>query len=84
MERKWLTEYREKQGLQKYQVAALAGISRSYYSNIESGIRKAPGDVALKISIVLGCPMELFYEELIKDWLEEWHGREVGKDAVTS
>lgn len=83
MDRKWLIEYRKKKGLKSIDVAKLSGISRSYYSSIENGVRKAPGDVALKISIVLDCPLELFYQELISDWMEQWDEKEV-KELVHS
>lgn len=81
MNRKWLTDYREERGLQQHEVARQAGISRSYYSAIEGGHRIAPGAVALKISMVLGCPMELFYKELIADWLENWESEQVDEHA---
>lgn len=81
MNRAWLTEYREKRGLQQLEVARMAGISRSYYSSIEGGHRIAPGAVALKISKVLGCPMELFYTELVSDWLEKWEAGEVKENV---
>lgn len=66
----WLEEIRKQAGYKQYEVAEKAGISRGYYSAIENGIRKTPGDVALKISMVLDFSMEKFYRPEIQDWVD--------------
>lgn len=73
----WLEEIRNQAGLKQYQVANQTGISRGYYSAIENGIRKTPGDVALKISMILNFPMEKFYLEDIQEWIEQRKAEEV-------
>jgi len=61
--RKWLIELRKERGLSQYKLADLLGISRSYYSLIETGIRDPGGRTAKKIADFLGFDMGLFYEE---------------------
>lgn len=68
--RVWLEEIRKAAGFKQYEIAERTGISRGYYSAIENGIRKTPGDVALKISLVLDFPMDKFYREDIQDWVD--------------
>lgn len=77
--RLWLEEARRKAGLKQYELADLAGISRGYYSAIENGIRKTPGEVALKISIILNISMDLFYRDEIQEWVDQ---RESKKEEV--
>lgn len=77
----WLEEFRIKAGLKQYEVAKAVGISNGYYSAIESGIRKTPGDIALKISILLDFPMEKFYLDLISDWLKDREKQEALPNA---
>lgn len=63
--RAWLVTKRKEKGLTQLRVANAAGISQSYYAEIESGVR----GVALKVSVakaianVLGFDWQLFYEE---------------------
>ena len=72
----WLRRTRKNQGYKTQKdLADILGISQSHYSNIENGNRMAGGDDALKISIVLGVPMERFYEPYIIDWRQEWEAR---------
>ncbi len=42
MERKWLSDIRNKYGLSQQAVADMAGISQSYYASIETGARGRP------------------------------------------
>lgn len=77
--REWLMNIRNEAGLKQYEVAEMAGISRGYYSAIENGMRKSPGEVALKIAIVLDFPMDKFYTDEIQDWLDS--RKEVVKNA---
>lgn len=77
--RLWLEEARRKAGLKQYELADQAGISRGYYSAIENGIRKTPGEVALKISTILNIPMDLFYRDEIQEWVDN---RESEKEEV--
>lgn len=79
--RVWLEEIRKAKGFKQYEIAEKAGISRGYYSAIENGIRKTPGDVALKISMVLDFPMDKFYREDIQDWIEANKPEEVLENA---
>ena len=44
-------------GLSQRQMADLLGISRCFYTQIEGGTRRPSLDVALKISEVLGIPV---------------------------
>jgi transcriptional regulator with XRE-family HTH domain len=63
MMRKWLKELREKSEMTQEQVADQAGISRSYFTNIENGT-KTPSVVAAKsISRVLDFPWAIFFED---------------------
>lgn len=77
--REWLADIRQKAGYKQYEVAEKTGISRGYYSAIENGIRKTPGDVALKISMVLNFSMDKFYRPDIQDWVDNY--KEVKKNA---
>lgn len=45
------------------EVAAALGITRSAYSNYESGDREVPYDVIEKVSNLYGCEMALLFEE---------------------
>lgn len=57
---------REKKDLKQWDVAELVGISRSAYSNIESGNRRASVDVAQKIAAVLEIPEDKIFEVFYK------------------
>lgn len=61
--RMWLIKLRKKYGLSQYELADLLGISRSYYSLIETGSRDPGGKTAKKIADLLDFDMALFYEE---------------------
>ena len=45
------------------EVAQALGITRSAYSNYESGEREAPYDVLEKVSDLFGCDMYVLFEE---------------------
>lgn len=49
----WLKEARKARHMTTYEVAAKAGISQGYYSQIENGVRKATVPVAKRIAAVL-------------------------------
>lgn len=57
MEQTKLKSTRLKLGLSHKDVAEHAGISRCFYTQIENGTRKPSLDIALKISNVLGIPV---------------------------
>lgn len=61
--RQWLIEMRRVKELTQKQVANLAGISRSYYSDIELGYKKPGGKTAKKIADTLGFDMNIFFED---------------------
>ena len=60
--REWLIEARRKKGFTQEQVATNCGISRQYYSFIESGDRNAPVKTAKKIAEILGFDWQKFFE----------------------
>lgn len=60
--RNWLIEIRKKKELTQDQVATSCGISRQYYSFIESGIRNVPVKTAKKIAEILGFSWQKFFE----------------------
>jgi transcriptional regulator with XRE-family HTH domain len=61
--RTWLIEYRTKKGLTQEETATKCGISRQYYSFIESGERNCPVKTAKKIAEVLDFPWTKFFDE---------------------
>lgn len=61
--REWLIELRKAKGFTQEQVATKCGISRQYYSFIESGERGCAVPTAKQIAKVLGFPWERFFEE---------------------
>lgn len=60
--REWLVKARKELNLTQAEVAKFAGISRSAYSNIETGNRDPSVYVAKKIGKCLGFDWTLFYE----------------------
>lgn len=62
--RTWLIDIRKQKQLTQAEVASAAGISQSYYAEIESGARGAALKVptAKAIAKVLGFNWQLFYE----------------------
>ena len=63
--RNWLKKAREDHGMSTYSVAKEAGISQTYYSAIELGMRgaKMPVQTAKKIAEVLGFDWTMLYED---------------------
>lgn len=58
-----LKKLREAARYTQDEVAQALGITRSAYSNYESGEREAPYDVLEKVSDFFGCDMYVFFEE---------------------
>lgn len=56
-----LKKIRESSGKTQAGVSLLSGITRSYYTNIESGKRRPSPEVAQKIAEVLGFDWTKFY-----------------------
>lgn len=61
--RRWLKNIRIKKGKTQNEVAELSGISRSYYTKIELGIKTPTVEVAKKIAKTLGFEWSIFFEE---------------------
>ena len=58
-----LKNYREEKKLTHKEMADLAGISKSYYWQIENGNRRLYYDLALKLAKILGKkPDDIFYD----------------------
>lgn len=60
--RSWLKDIRVKKQMTMKAVATDAGISESYYNQIENGTRGCPVDTAKKIAAVLGFNWTKFFE----------------------
>lgn len=58
-----LKKLREAARYTQDEVAQALGITRSAYSNYESGERDAPYDVLEKVSDLFGCDMYVLFEE---------------------
>lgn len=63
MSRTWLKELRLQQQLTQKDMAEQAGISRAYYSQIESQNRRPSPEVAQRIAHILDFSWTSFYEE---------------------
>lgn len=61
--REWLKKAREKASLNHQEVADGAGITRSYYTNIENGIKTPSVKAAKSIANVLKFPWENFFAD---------------------
>lgn len=59
----WLKEIRSKAKITQESIAALVGIERASYSNIESGERRPSVETAKKIADVLGFDWVLFFPD---------------------
>jgi putative transcriptional regulator len=60
--RGWLINARKSKKLTQQNVADIVEISRSYYSEIERGIKNPSGKVAIKISKLFGTKSDKFFE----------------------
>ena len=58
-----LKKFREATRYTQDDVAQALGITRSAYSNYESGEREAPYDLLEKVSDLFGCDMYVLFEE---------------------
>ncbi len=58
-----LKKLREASRYTQDEVAQILGITRSAYSNYESGERDAPYDVLEKVSDLFGCDIYVLFEE---------------------
>ena len=58
-----LKKFREAARYTQEEVSQALGITRSAYSNYESGEREAPYDVLEKVSDFFGCDMYVLFEE---------------------
>ncbi|MBA9086545.1 transcriptional regulator with XRE-family HTH domain [Fontibacillus solani] len=78
--RVWLKKAREHADLNHGEVADGAGISRSYYTNIENGIKTPSVKAAKSIAEVLKFPWENFFKDncSLKEQLLETQRKEVG------
>lgn len=61
--RKWLIKKRKDKQMSQADVATSCGISRQYYSFVESGERNVPVKTAKKIAEVLDFDWQKFFEE---------------------
>lgn len=60
--RNWLKQLREKQALTQKQVANLSCISKSHYTQIESGNRTPSVSVAKRIAYTLNFHWHIFFD----------------------
>lgn len=61
--RYWLIDLRKDKNLTQKQLAEMAGISRSYYSEIEVGVKNPSGNTAKRIADILKFDMGLFFKD---------------------
>ncbi|KGR88836.1 helix-turn-helix transcriptional regulator [Lysinibacillus boronitolerans] len=61
--RYWLKEIRVSKRKTQFEIADSSGISRSYYTKIELGIKTPTVDVAKKIAATLGFDWTIFFED---------------------
>ncbi len=62
----WLKNFRVQANQTLAEVAVKAGISESYYCQIENGVRNAPVHTAKKIAAVLGFDWQKFFEDEVE------------------
>lgn len=58
-----LKALREANGYTQEQVASFLGVQRSAYANYETGDREAPIELLEKASKLMGCELELLFDE---------------------
>lgn len=68
----WLKNIRNRRGKTQYNVAELSGISRSYYTKIELGIKTPTVDVAKKIAKTLEFEWSIFFDEECSFKEQKW------------
>ena len=61
MAREWLIARRGR--LTQAEMARMAGVSRSYYSQLETGRRGPSVAMAKRIAEAIDCPWSLFFEQ---------------------
>ncbi|MBI4855820.1 MAG: helix-turn-helix transcriptional regulator [Acetobacterium woodii] len=61
--KKWLIDYRDKNGLSQSELAVKVRVSREYISMIENGNRNPSVEVAKRIANALGFEWEYFFNE---------------------
>ena len=71
MERAWLVNLRSNAGMSQETVAHQSGITRQYYSMIESGDRNPGVDVAKAIAGVLDFKWTIFFDQESNETLLE-------------
>lgn len=64
MQRTWLKILRINAGYNQKELAKKIGVTNQTLSNVENGRRMPSGEVAYKLSIILGFEMTKFYEEV--------------------
>jgi putative transcriptional regulator len=60
--KKRLVDYRKESGMSQQELADIVGISRNYISEIENGVKRPSGPVALRLAETLGFDMSIFFE----------------------
>lgn len=78
--REWLKSFRNNKKLTQKIVAKKAGISRSFYTEIENDIKDPSVTTAKKIAETLGFNWIIFFESKSSKLKQENHGR---KQSVT-
>ncbi|HBP38661.1 MAG TPA: transcriptional regulator [Clostridiales bacterium] len=61
--RKWLVDRRKNRGMTQMDIAAKAGISRAYYTQLETGQRDPSIKVAIRLAEILDLEWTWFYEK---------------------
>lgn len=61
MKREWLVDLRNEEGLTQAEMAKKIGISRPYYTQIETGVKSPTGQTALRIATILDIDMRNFF-----------------------
>lgn len=62
--RTWLKVLRRNFNMTQLEVAKASGISRSYYTKLELGIKTPQVDVAKRIANVLGFEWTIFFDDV--------------------
>lgn len=67
MKRYWLINMRNKREFSQETVAKMVGISRSYYSQIETGERNPSGTIALRIADFFETDVSKFFSTEVRN-----------------